>query len=201
MKSFNSLKNYGLALLAMMLMLTAANAQSRYKHVPRVKVDRKYTEKVTVKEKKSANTTTTAFINVEENNTVATETPVVTSTENTTVASTTEDVVIVNNKTNNVVKHNKVVKNNKKADRDAFTNKVKDNSKLLDVKDVQKTAMEKWVLIMIILYAVGIVFLILAFVFLYAIFSAALYYVFLIIGLLCLLAASIILPLGLAGVI
>jgi hypothetical protein len=199
MKSFNSIRKYGLALLAMMVMLTAANAQSRYKHVPRVKVDKKYTEKVTIKEKKSTATATTAsYVNVEETNTVA-ETPVV--TENTTVASNNQEVVVANHKTKSVVKHHPVIKTNKKANHDAFTKKAKDNSKLMDVKDVKKSALEKWVLIMIILYAVGIVFLILAFVFLFALYSYALYYVFLIIGVLCLLAASIILPLGLAGVI
>lgn len=203
MKSLNSIRKYGLALLAMMVMLTAANAQSRYKHVPRVKVDKKYNEKVTIKEKKNTATTTTAsYMEVEKTNTVA-ETPVITTSENTTVVSNTEEVVVVNNKTKTVVKHKPVVKTNKKANHDAFTKKAKDNSKLMDVKDVKKSAMEKWVLIMIILYAAGILFLILAFVFLYTLTYTAigLYYAFLILGLLCLLAASIILPLGLAGVI
>lgn len=200
MKSLNSIRKYGLALLAMMVMLTAATAQSRYKHVPRVKVDKKYS-KVTNTETKVAPTTTASYVNVEETNTVA-ETPVVNASENTTVASNTEEVVVVNHKTKAVVKH-KMVKTNKKANHDAFTKKGKDNSKLMDVKDVKKASMEKWVLIMIILYAAGILFLILAFVFLYTLYASGvgLYYAFLIIGLLCLLAASIILPLGLAGVI
>jgi hypothetical protein len=200
MKSFNSLKKFGLALVAMTLMLTAANAQARYKHVPRVKID-KTPAVATVQEQKATNTTTTQIMNVSETNVATNEAITPAIENNSTVASSTEEVVIADFKTKTVVQHNKIVKNNKKADQNVFTNKVKNNSKLMDVKDVKKTNLERWLLIFIILMAVGIVFLILAFVFLFALYSLALYYVFLIIAVLCLIAAGVILPLGLAGVI
>ena len=160
MKTLNSIKNYGLALVAMTLMLTAVNAQARYKHVPRVKVDTQKTEKSALPQEKAANTIAAAFINVEENTPVATET--VANIENTTVASTTEDVVTVNNKTKSVVKHHKVVKNNKKVHSDGFTKNVKKNSKVMEVKDVKKSALARWILYMIICLAAALLFTILA---------------------------------------
>jgi ABC-type multidrug transport system fused ATPase/permease subunit len=206
MKTLNSLKHFGLALIAMTLMLTAANAQARYKHVPRVKVDKMERAKITGT-KKTSTKTTTQYINIEENKAVASDVPAtVNATENTEVASSSEEVVVVNKKTKSIVKHNKVVKvkKNKKANTDSFTNKVKENSKLMDIKDVKKSALAKWVIIMIILFAVGLLFLILAFVFLYAgILTYAtlfLYYIFLIIGLLCIAGGGVVLTLGLMGV-
>ena len=199
MKSLSSIKNYGLALIAMTLMLTAANAQSRYKTHPRVKIGKNETQKVDINQEKTTPVTTTAqFIQVEENNAVAVEnsTP---ATENVTVASTSQEVVVVNHKTTSVVKHPEMIKAKKKADKQAFTDKVKNNSKLLDVKDVKKTNMETWLLIMIILYAAGLVFIILGVVFTFTLFGP-LGLIFYIIGALCLIAASIVLILGLTGV-
>src|SRR5688572_11698754 len=138
MKTLNILKRGGLALLAFCFMLSMANAQARYKHMPRVKVDKQ--AKTTVVEQKSAvNATTAAIINTESNTTIASE--VTAPVENTTVASTTEEVVVVETKTTSAVKDQTVVKENKKADHNAFTKKVKENSKLMDVKDVKKSAM------------------------------------------------------------
>lgn len=195
MKTLNSMKNYGLALLAMMVVLTAANAQSRYKHVPRVKVDKKQTVKVNTPKEVAINTTTAEFIQEESNNVVATE--IATVNENTTVASVSEEHVVVNNnKTNAVVHHNKVVKNNKKADKDSFTNTVKNNSKLMDVKDVKKTALERWLLWMIICLAIAVVFTIIGAIFWYNIVGL----IFFIIGALAWLGAVIFLILGLAGI-
>ena len=197
MKTLNSMKNYGLALIAMMLMLTTANAQARYKHVPRVKIDAKTMEKLTIPEKKAVSTTTAAYLNVEENNVVATESTV--NVENTTVASTSEEVVVIN-KTTPVVKHNKVIKNNKKANISPFTKKVKESSKLMDVKDVKKSAMAKWVLYMIICLIAALIFTILFVIFGYAVFIYALYLVFLILALIAWVGAGLFLTLGLAGI-
>ena len=196
MKTITSMKNYGLAILAMMVMLTAANAQSRYKHVPRVKVDKKNHSKVTMPVEKATTTTTAEFIQAEENNVVASE--VITVNENTTVASAEQEVVVNNNKSNSVVHHNKVVKNTQKADKDNFTNTVKDNSKLMDVKDVKKAAMERWLLWMIICLAIAVVFTILAAVFIFV--SYVLSIVFWIIAGLAWLGAVVFLILGLAGI-
>ncbi len=202
MKSLNSIKNYALALLALTFMLTAANAQSRYKHVPRVKVEGKKTEKMATKEKATvtpaATTTTAEYINVDENKAVATVPT--TSSDNTSVASTSENVVVVDHKT--TTSANKVVKNNKKADKGSFTQKLKENTKLMDVKEVKKSNLERWLLIFIILISAAVLFLILAIVF-----SVALYYTTAVLGLifwifagLCFLGAFIVLILGLTGV-
>lgn len=200
MKSLNSFKNYGLALIAMTLMLTAANAQSRYKHVPRVKVDGKKIEKVTMPEEVVVTPTTAAVMNVNESNVVAIEPS--SNVENTTVASVSEDVVVLNHKSNSVVNHDKVVKNNKKANRDTFTNNAKEKSRLMDVKDVKKSNMEKWVLYMIICLIVALIFTILAIVFLYSLSYSLLflYYIFLAIATLAWIGAIVFLILGLAGV-
>ncbi len=201
MKSLNSIRNYGLALLAMVIMIASANAQSRYKHVPRVKVDKK-TEKITLPQEKAVATpTTSAYLAVEETNTTAAE-PVV-NAENTTVASSTDEVVTINHKTKSVIKHDKVEKNNKKTDRSSFTKKVKENSKLLDVKDVKKANLQKWLLYMIICLIVAVVFTILAVALAVALIyggAYALIYVFWAIAALAWLGAIIFLILGLAGV-
>ncbi len=199
MKSLNSLKKFSLALVAMTLVLTAANAQQRYKHVPRTKIKKQ--EVVSVENQQTITNTTTQIMLAEEKSA-----PVVTETaatveENAPVVASTENVIVASTKTKSVVKHNKVEKVTKKASKESFTNKVKNNSKLMDVKDVKKSNMEKWLLIMIILYAAGLFFIILGIVFLYTLFIPGLYYAFIILGALCLIAASVILPLGLAGVI
>lgn len=200
MKTLNSMKNYGLALIATTLMLTVANAQVRYKHVPRVKTDAKIVEKLTVPQEKSVSTTTATYMNAEENNTVATEPTV--NVDNTTVASTSEDVV-VNNKTTTAVKHNKVVKNNKKTDVAPFTKKVKENSKLMDVKDLKKSLLAKWLLYMIICLIVAVIFTILAAALAYSAYVGGFYglvIVFWIIAGLAWAGAVAFLILGLAGI-
>lgn len=200
MKTLNSLKKFGLAMVAMTLMLTAANAQQRYKHMPRVKIDKNRVETVSTNQTKATSTTTAQMSNIEEN-VAANEasTPIVDN--NSTVAST-ENVVVLETKTTSVVNHHKVVKQERNADKNVFTKSVKENSKLMDVKDVKKSNMETWLMIFIILLAVGMLFIILAIVFTFAIYTlAVLALIFYIIGALCLIAAGIILPLGLAGVI
>jgi hypothetical protein len=201
MKSLNCLKNYGLALIAMTLMLTAANAQARYKHVPRVKVDVNRTEKVSIPEEtQTAPVVTTSIINAEETKTVATSEATTVNTENTTVASTTEEAVVVTNKTTSVVKNDHIEKVDKKADAASFTKRIKENSKLLDVKEVKKTNMARWVLIMIILLAAAFLFTILAVVFGFTLYFSVLYLIFWILAGLCWLGAFIVLILGLTGV-
>lgn len=172
MKSLNSMKNYGLALMAMMLMLTAANAQKRYSHVPRVKIDGKKTEKLTVPVEKSVSTTTAAYMSAEENNAVATEPTV--NVENTSVASTSDDVVVDNNKTKSVIKNNKAIKTNKKSKqalgikkakfnffnpfaniKDTFQKQIESKSKLLKVTDNKNALEVNWTLLMILGFIIG----------------------------------------------
>src|SRR5688500_18974155 len=168
MKSLNSLKKFGLALVAMTLMLTAANAQQRYKHMPRVKIDKNRVETVSTNETKATSTTTAQMSNIEENVAMnEATTPVI---ENNSTVASTENVVVIETKTKSVVKHSKVVKEKRNADKNVFTKTVKENSKLMDVKDVKKSNMETWLMIFIILLAVGMLFIILAIVFTFAIY-------------------------------
>jgi hypothetical protein len=68
-------------------------------------------------------------------------------------------------------------------------------------KDVDKVYMERWMLAMILLYALGLILLILTIVFTITMNSPLLIILFSILAGLCLAAASIILPLGLSGTI
>jgi len=198
MNSLNSLKKFGLAVVATTLMLTAANAQQRYKHVPRVKIKKQ--EVAVVENEQTYTTTTSQMMVAEEKTTPVVNESVATVSETAPVVASTENNVVAVTKTKSVVSHNKVEKLNHKASKESFTNKVKDNSKLMDVKDVKKSNMEKWLLIMIILLAVGLVFLILGVVLTFAVFSP-IGWIFYIIGALCWTGAGIVLILGLTGVI
>src|SRR5687767_7554689 len=135
MNVLNSLKKFGLALVAMTLMLTAANAQQRYKHMPRVKIDKTPVATVSTKETKATSTTTAQMSNVEENVAVnEASAPVI---ENNTTVASTDNVVVADVKTKSAVAHHKVVKNSNKVKHDSFTSTVKENSKLMDVKDTK----------------------------------------------------------------
>lgn len=204
MKSLNVLKKSGLVALAIMLMMNVATAQSRYKHVPRTKVDRQHEVTVKTKEVKQTNTVTNEVVTpVTES---ASVTPVVTetNTEITTVASSTSNEVIVANgpvKTIAAKKEHKV-KENKKGNHESFVNKLKEKSTLLKVKDVENTKMAKWLLWMIICLAIALLFTILAVVFAVTL-SYSLYIlatIFWILAGLAWVAALVFLILGLAGV-
>lgn len=209
MKSFGNVYRYWVVLIVIISVTPLLDAQVRYKHVPRVKVDKKLTEQSTVSEYKILTTTTAEFINIEENTPVITENAI--NIENTTVVSNTDEVVVICNKTQSewqgrtdkpVIDHYKVVSRKKNADRDVFTNKIKKNSKLMEVKEVKKTtALELWLIIFIICLALGTIFLIISLVMLFSVGYSVLsiYYIFVIIAVAFLLAANILLPLGLKG--
>ena len=180
------------------LMISVLNAQARYSHVPRVKVDGKKAEKVTIPlVKPAANVTPTTFITDES-------TPLsnidLVNAGNTSVASTSEEVMISDSKATLSIKHHKVVKSNKKSDRNAFTKRVKEKSKLMEVKDVKKSLMAKWVLFMLICFGAALLFGILAAVFLYGGLSSSLYIVFAILSTIAFIGGIIFLILGLMGV-
>ena len=195
-----SIKNYALALVAMLVMVAGVNAQSRYKHMPRVKVDKTYVKPEVKKEKPS--TTTASYVNTEVNtNTEVATDPVA---ENTTVASSTkEEVVIENHKTKSVVKNNKKVKTVKSKKtvnfKEMFNNMVKKSSKLFEVKKVEKTSLQTWLLLVIILGAAGLFLIILYLILFFATFSLWLWFLWLL-GVLCITAAIVFLVLGLTGV-
>lgn len=193
MKTRKYFRSWGLTLIAIMLMIGITNAQSRYKHLPRVKVEVKKTEKVDHGTQKI--TTTSKLIEVEETGLLPVEN--ITYVENTTVASTNEEVIIVTEKTRPVVKSDPIVRIRKIIDRDIFTTTLKENSRLMEVKEVKKTYLQKWLLIMIILLAVGVVCFILGAIFS---FTFGFGWIFWTLGGLCWVAALVVLILGLTGV-
>lgn len=199
MKSLNLLKKSSLLALAIMVVMNVATAQSRYKHVPRVKVDRKHQTAVKTQETTPVVTPVTQEVNTPTEVAVNTVTEV--NVENTTVASTGSEIVVAPNKTRRAnTSTDQMVVTKKGADRDSFTHKLKDNHKLLQVKDVKKTALAKWLLWMIILLILALVFTILAVVLGFVVFSPALWTVFWILAALCYLGAIVFLILGLAGI-
>lgn len=80
-----------------------------------------------------------------------------------------------------------------------YTQKVMDDHYLLKVKEVEKSTLVGWVRIMIILFVVGFIFLLMGIFF--SIFLHGVWWMFSMLGSLCILAGFIILILGLVGLI
>lgn len=190
------------SILVAVCSLLAVNiyAQRQHKHFKRVKVDNKKIEA-------PAPTFMTPG-SVEELKPVTTESsiqPEITGTATENVVASTE-----NNTANKVEKASKArvksqkvhtVKETKGQDNGFFTQKLNIKNKVLDVKDVKKSNLERWVLIMIILFAAGFLFMILALVMAFAVYSGIGALIFWILFALCWTAASVVLVLGLVGVI
>lgn len=81
----------------------------------------------------------------------------------------------------------------------SFSEKLKNDHSLLQVKDVEKTALSGWLRIMIILFAVGLLLVIIGAI-LSAVFLGGLWWLFYMIGSLCILAGCVVLVLGLLGI-
>ncbi len=186
MKKNYFIKRTVLVLMTILVMLPVLTAQSRYRHVPRVKVDKtKSFEKPIITNK--------ATIDLEPEILVTEEVKPNTLTE---VATTsTSDVVISKEKISTPIKFHSV-KKNQKANKDAFTERVKQEGKLLQVKDVKKTNLIGFILWFIIVLALAVVLVVLAFILLGAL-AFSLWYIFLIIGGAVLVLAIILLILGL----
>jgi membrane-bound ClpP family serine protease len=190
MKKIITLKRCSIILFMLLIISPLANAQSRYKH-PRVKVDKVRTEEKPVNIHKNE-----VIIPLEIENEPVVETNVIEPTEVATVSS--KDIVVKNQKKSSHFP--KLEKKIKKANKDVFTQKVKDESRLMEVKDVKKTALIGYLLWFIIVLILGIALFVLAFVFL-GIIAYSLYYVFLVFGIVGLAIALFILIFGLAGII
>jgi hypothetical protein len=83
----------------------------------------------------------------------------------------------------------------------SFLHPVKSTRRLMKTKEIHQLQMDKWLIYMIVLYCAGVLFLVLSLIFLHILISPVLYYIFLVVSLVCLAAATIILPMGLAGLI
>lgn len=186
MKKNYFIKRTVLVLMTLLVMLPALTAQSRYRHVPRVKVDKtRAIEKPLEK--------TQVIIDIEPETIIANEVEPITLTE---VATTTSnEVVIVKERDHTTIPFHSI-KKSQKANKDAFTERVKQESKLLQVKDVKKTNLIGFILWFIIVLALAVVLVVLAFILLGAL-AFSLWYIFLIIGGAVLVLAIILLILGL----
>lgn len=197
-----NLRNLGLSIVAVMLMGGLANAQSQFHKLPRVKVDSKkieYTKnnKQTKNEVKTTVTETSFIAPVE----TKTNVEVVSTTPTVETASTsTENTVVTSKAKTKVVAKKEVKKSTKTVSSSEFTKKVKTNSKLMDIKDTKKSAMEKWLMWMLILLGAGLIFIIVGVV-LWLVAFSPIGWIFYVLGALCFTAAGVMLILGLTGVI
>lgn len=186
MKKNYLIKRTVLVLMTLLVMLPVLTAQSRYRHVPRVKVD-----KIRVIEKPVI--TNKSTIDLEPEIMVAEKVEPITLTEVATLS--TNDVVIAKEKSFVPMKFHSV-KKDQKANKDAFTEKVKQESKLLQVKDVKKTTLIGFLLWFVIVVILAVVLLALAFILLGAL-AFSFWYILLIIGAVVLVVAIVLLILGL----
>jgi|GEM_PF-6258634 len=198
MKTFVNVRSVVLLVMMFAFGLTL-NAQRRYKH-PRGKADAKeiiYTK--ATEEKVSGTEVKTVTETVVENETAAVETEKMNS--DVTVASTTSEVNVKKvHKTITRKNATDVKEKNTRADLVSFLKKMNDHTNILKVQDIEKTNMETWVLIVIILGAAALLFLILAIIGI-ATLIGALYLIGWIFFGLCITALLIVLLLGLLGVI
>lgn len=185
-------------LLLMSMLAVTVSAQRMHKH-PRVTVK---ANKVTMNKKGSKDAEkvmmpATATLMQEENVANAESETLV----NEVAVATTETKAEVKNARKNIV-NSVVVKDVKQMfDFSTYAQQLKEHSRLMKVKDVEKTALEKWLMWMIILLAAAFFFTILAVIFGYAVYVPALWIIFWILAGLCWTGAIIVLILGITGVI
>jgi hypothetical protein len=179
-------KYWIMIILMMLLVLPQVVAQAKYKHLPRVKIEKT----------KPAENINIPVITERSTGEVS---PIPASSE---VASTQENLVVVAEKKAIPTKIRTVqkIKKVEKVNKDGFSESVKQKSYLLDVKEVAKTQLLGYILWFIIVLLLGIALLVLAFIFLWAI-AYSLWYIFLVFGAVGLAIALLILIFGLTGLI
>ncbi len=197
MKTMKNLKTS--AMLVMMFMLAfTASAQRIHKH-PRVtvKANKISLNKNGSNDAEKANMPATATLMQEEN---AAREELETLVNEVAVA-TTETKAEIKNVRKNIVK-SVIVKDEKQIfNFSTYAQQLKEHSRLMKVKEVEKTALETWLMWMIILFALAFLFTIMAVIFFYATYILVLSTIFWILAGLCWTAGLIVLVLGLVGVI
>jgi hypothetical protein len=186
MKENYFLKRTVLVLMTLLVILPALTAQGRYRHVPRVKVD-----KIKVVENLVA--PPQVKIEIEPEIILTEEVEAIALTEVATAIS--NDAVIVKEKCHSPIQFQSV-KKNQKVNHDAFTEKLKQESKLFQVKDAKKTTLIGFLLWFVITVIIAVVILALAFILLGAL-AFSFWYILLIIGAAVLVIAIVLLILGL----
>lgn len=194
----------GLMMLSIMMTIAVTiSAQRMYKH-PRVtlKTNKFHLNKNKAKAKEAEKLIMPATITVLEEEIVA-NTEIESLEHEVTVAST-ETKVAVKNVRKNLVKSFEMKDVKNVFDFTTYGQQLTEHSRLMKVKKVQKTALESWLLWMIILFAAALAFSILAVIFGVALFSTAslaLSTIFWIFAGLCWFGGIIVLILGIAGII
>jgi hypothetical protein len=194
MKTICTLKSWSIAIFILIVLFPPVFAQARYKHLPRVRI-----EKTTTTEKPVVSPTIQIPVVIENNSTE--EQPITPEvTEVATVA--TENVTLAPDKKVNHFKV-KTIEKSKKENKQAFSERVKKKSYLFEVtevKTVKKTMIIGYLLWFFIVLLLAAAIFTLAFVFL-GIIAYSLYYVFLVFGIAGFLIALLILIFGLTEVI
>lgn len=195
-----SMKAKGLMMLSIMMTIAVSiSAQRMYKH-PRVTVKTNKVHlnknKATAKEAEKLVIPTTTTVLEEE---IVANTEIEFLEHEVTVAST-ETKSAVKNIRKNLVKSFEMKDVKNVFDFTTYGQQLTEHSRLMKVKEVQKTALEKWLLWMIILFALAFLFTIIAVIFGVYI-SGALSIIFWILAGTCWFGGIIVLILGLAGVI
>lgn len=199
MKTIYLFKKWGLVLLTLLITLPMVHAQSRYRHVPRVKVDAKQTIKSTNPEVILNQQALTPII-MQENEVVAIKANEDIAPENVTASGSNSEVTSVSSKKSGLIKYKPIIKSKTKVKTETYGDKVKSESRFLDVKDAQKTALLGYLLWFIFVLVLVIALFTLAFVFLYLV-AFTLHYVFLSLGIAALVILALILIFGLTGLI
>ncbi len=197
MKTTKNLKSV-ITLVFMFTLTFAVSAQRMHKH-PRVTVKANKVElnKKNGKEAEKLITPTTVTVMQEENVAKAeTETLV-----NEVAVATTETKAEVKQVKKNIVKSIEVKDAKNVLDFTTYAQQLTKHSRLMKVKEVQKTAMESWLMWMIILFAAAFFFTIMAIIFGYAVYVPALWIIFWILAGLCWTGGFVVLILGITGVI
>jgi hypothetical protein len=191
MKTICTLKSWSITILIMIVILSPALAQARYKHLPRVKIEKQIQEEPIVKQ----TVNTPVFLEAKKEvepviPTTIIEEPVA---QTNFLSSTPHEKV-------GIVKIKVKKEELQKQDKNAYSEHAKIKRHLLDAKDVKKTHIIGYLLWFLIVLLLGIAIFVLAFVFL-GIIAYSLYYIFLIFGIVGLAIALLILIFGLTGVI
>jgi len=182
------LKYTGLSMIIMFCAIISLTAQARYKHIPRVRIEKKNVTPIPVDNKK-----TNELIPVTENKEEA---------ENINPASTevanVEETPILNTERKSIKLNNEVIDKKHAINKNRFSEQVKKKSKLMDVKEVEKAQLAGYLRLFIILLVVALVFIIMAVLF-NVLLGYLFWYIFMILGAIALIAALLILILGLTG--
>jgi ABC-type glycerol-3-phosphate transport system permease component len=178
MKSLYTMKIFVLATLLITIMVPVASAQARYKHIPRVKIDRE----IKTETKRFSEKPVVPFQELIHQKESEIVTPVQTeNTGNTEVTtSTKEDNKVVIKKVS-VIKRPRVIVHQTIPNRTKLASEAQEKNHLLDVKKQKKAALIGFlgwfigtIILAVILLVLGIIFV--------AALAYALYYVFFIFG-------------------